>query len=105
VEGLGYYARARNLHRAARSVPRSWGAFAPIARAAARLPGVGATRRRRWPASLWQDAAALDANVRRVVCRLYAIDQDPGRPATQRRLEALALALMPPGAPATPTRR
>ena len=69
-------------------------AASPHARAAARAcPAWGATRRRPWPASpLGSDAVALDANVRRVICRLYAVDDNPSRPATQRRLEELALA-------------
>jgi len=98
-EGLGYYARARNLHRAARQVVQEHGSRLPQSpQLLRRLPGVGRyTAAAVASIAFGQDAAALDANVRRVVCRLYGIDQDPGRPATQRRLEALALALMPPG--------
>jgi A/G-specific adenine glycosylase len=44
-----------------------------------------------------QDAVALDGNLRRVLCRLFAIDDDPGRSNTQRRLEKLATAMLPPG--------
>ncbi len=98
-EGLGYYARARNLHRAARRVVEEWGSHLPQSPdLLRRLPGVGRyTAAAVASIAFGQDAVALDANVRRVLCRLYAIDQDPGRPATQRRLEELALALMPPG--------
>ncbi len=98
-EGLGYYARARNLHRAARRVVEEWGSRLPQSPELLRcLPGVGRyTAAAVASIAFGHDAAALDANVRRVVCRLYAIDQDPRRPATQRRLEELALAAMPPG--------
>jgi len=98
-EGLGYYARARNLHRAARRVVEEWGSRLPQSpELLRRLPGVGRyTAAAVASIAFGQDAAALDANVRRVVCRLHGIDQDPSRPATQRRLEELALALMPPG--------
>jgi len=98
-EGLGYYARARNLHRAARRLVEEWGSHLPQSpELLRRLPGVGRyTAAAVASIAFGRDVAALDANVRRVVCRLYAIDQDPGRPATQRRLEELAVATMPPG--------
>jgi A/G-specific adenine glycosylase len=44
-----------------------------------------------------QDAAVLDGNVRRVLSRLFAIDDDPRSAATRRRLWNLAEALLPPG--------
>jgi len=98
-EGLGYYARARNLHRAARRVVAEWGSHLPhTPEQLRRLPGVGRyTAAAVASIAFGQDAAALDANVRRVICRLYAIDRDPGRPETQRQLEELAQAVMPPG--------
>ncbi len=78
---------------------RTWGSHLPQSpEQLRRLPGVGRyTAAAVASIAFGQDAAALDANLRRVVCRLYGIDQDPGRPATQRRLEELALAMMPPG--------
>lgn len=98
-EGLGYYARARNLHRAARRAAEEWeGRLPETPDLLRRLPGVGRyTAAAVASIAFGHDAAALDANVRRVVCRLYGIDQDPSRPAIQRRLEELALAVMPPG--------
>ena len=98
-EGLGYYARARNLHRAARRVVEEWGSRLPQSpELLRRLPGVGRyTAAAVASIAFGQDAPALDANVRRVVCRLYAVDQDPGRPAMLQRLEELALTLVPPG--------
>jgi A/G-specific adenine glycosylase len=98
-EGLGYYARARNLHAAARWVLQELGGHLPQSPdALLRLPGVG-----RYTASaiasiaFGQDAIALDGNLRRVLCRIFGIDDDPGRPNTQRELRMLARAMLPPG--------
>jgi A/G-specific adenine glycosylase len=98
-EGLGYYARARNLHTAARWVIEELNGHLPESPdALLHLPGVG-----RYTASaiasiaFGQDAVALDGNLRRVLCRIFGIDDDPGRPNTQRQLERMALAMLPPG--------
>ena len=98
-EGLGYYARARNLYAAAQLVAHDLDGHIPSSpQALLALPGVG-----RYTAgaiasiAFGYDAVALDGNLRRVLCRIFAIDDDPGRSNTQRRLEHLALAMMPPG--------
>ncbi len=98
-EGLGYYARARNLHAAARWVTEELNGHLPESPdALLHLPGVG-----RYTASAIasiafdQDTIALDGNLRRVLCRIFGIDDDPGRPNTQRHLEKLARAMLPPG--------
>jgi A/G-specific adenine glycosylase len=98
-EGLGYYARARNLHRAARQVVAQCQCEIPRTPEALRdLPGVGRyTAAAVASIAFGYDAVALDGNLRRVLCRLFAIDDDPGRPNTQRALERLAEAMMPPG--------
>jgi A/G-specific adenine glycosylase len=98
-EGLGYYARARNLHAAARSIVEQFDGRLPRDLEALRhLPGVGTyTAAAIASIAYGQDALALDGNLRRVLCRIFAIDDDPGRPGTQRRLEALGLAMLPPG--------
>ena len=98
-EGLGYYARARNLHRAARLIVQEQGGQLPQSSdTLRRLPGVGRyTAAAVASIAFGQDVAALDGNVIRVLCRLFAVDDDPDRPAIQRRLEKLALAIMPPG--------
>ncbi len=98
-EGLGYYARARNLHAAARQV---------VARSAGRLPGsydellvlpgVG-----RYTAgavasiAFGQHVVAVDGNARRVLCRVFAVTGDVTRSSVQRELEELAVGLLPCG--------
>jgi A/G-specific adenine glycosylase len=98
-EGLGYYARARNLHKAAQQVVVEMGGHLPSTPETLRLlPGVGRyTAAAIASIAFEHDTVALDGNLRRVLCRIFAIDDDPGRPNTQRRLEALAMAIMPPG--------
>jgi len=98
-EGLGYYARARNLHRAARRVVHEMGGhIPPTPEALLLLPGIGRyTAAAIASIAFGHDTVALDANLRRVLCRLFAVDDDPARPNTQRTLEALALTMLPPG--------
>jgi A/G-specific adenine glycosylase len=98
-EGLGYYARARNLHTAARSVVEELDGQLPHSpESLLRLRGIGRyTAAAIASIAFGQDAVALDGNLRRVLCRLFGIDDDPGRPSTQRRLEVLALSMLPPG--------
>jgi A/G-specific adenine glycosylase len=98
-EGLGYYSRARNLHAAARKVVQQLGGSLPSTPEALRqLPGVGHyTAAAIASIAFGRDAIALDGNLRRVLCRIFAIDDDPGRHSTQRRLEGLALGMLPAG--------
>jgi A/G-specific adenine glycosylase len=98
-EGLGYYARARNLHTAARLVVEDFEGHVPTSPEALRsLPGIGHyTAAAIASIAFRQDAIALDGNLRRVLCRIFAIDDDPGRSSTQRRLEALGLEMLPAG--------
>ncbi len=99
--GLGYYSRARNLHRAAREiVARHDGKFPRGFEAALALPGVG-----RYTAaailSIAYDAplAVLDGNVARVLARLGAIRGDLRAPRRWRRLGETAQDLLAPRAP------
>jgi A/G-specific adenine glycosylase len=98
-EGLGYYARARNLHRAARRVLEDHGGQLPAYRdALLALPGIGPyTVGAILSLAFRQDAAVLDGNVRRVLSRLFAVDGDLRSAATRKRLWNLAEALLPPG--------
>jgi A/G-specific adenine glycosylase len=98
-EGLGYYARARNLHKAVRQVMQEMGGCLPTSpEALLSLPGVGRyTSAALASMAFGQDAIALDGNLNRVLCRLFGIDDDPSRPNTQRMLEQLALAMLPSG--------
>ncbi len=90
-QGLGYYSRARNLHRAARAIAADGGAL-PADRAAWRaLPGVGAyTAGAIASIALGEPVAAVDGNVKRVLARLYAVDADPARVAFRRAIETHA---------------
>ncbi|MEQ1437991.1 A/G-specific adenine glycosylase [Fontimonas sp. SYSU GA230001] len=90
--GLGYYARARNLHRCAQQlVERHGGAFPRTLDALSELPGIGrSTAGAILAQAFGLRAAILDGNVRRVLARHAAIDGWPGAPAVQKRLWALA---------------
>lgn len=98
-EGMGYYARARNLHAAARHVMTCCDGQIPSSvDELLALPGVGRyTAAAVASIAFGQDAIALDGNLRRVLCRLFSVDDDPDRPTTQRRLEETARAMLPPG--------
>jgi A/G-specific adenine glycosylase len=98
--GLGYYSRARNLHRAAREiVARHEGQFPPTHAAALALPGIG-----RYTAaavlSIAYDIplAVLDGNVARVLARLGAVRGDLREPRRWRSLEQTAQSLLAPHA-------
>ncbi|CAL96428.1 A/G-specific adenine glycosylase [Azoarcus olearius] len=95
--GLGYYARARNLHRAAVAVATQHGGrFPPSAAAIAELPGIGRSTAAAIAAFAYGERAAiLDGNVKRVLCRAFGIDGFPGEKAVENRLWALADALLP----------
>jgi len=98
-EGLGYYGRARNLHRAARTVVSDWGGQLPRTSGdLRRLAGVG-----RYTAgaiasiAFGLDEPVLDGNVTRVLCRVFRVGTAPASAKTQRRLWALARRLIPAG--------
>jgi A/G-specific adenine glycosylase len=94
-QGLGYYARARNLHACARTVvERHGGAFPEEAKALRALPGIGDYTAAAIAAIAFdRRGAAIDGNVERVVARLYAVS-DP-LPAAKVRLRALAATMVP----------
>jgi A/G-specific adenine glycosylase len=98
-EGLGYYGRARNLHRAAQIVVREMNGELPRDRQAlSRLPGVG-----RYTAgaiaslAFGLDVPALDGNIRRVLARVFNLTEPARSPAGERRLWELAEEHLPPG--------
>ena len=94
-QGLGYYARARNLHACARVVVEQHGGAFPSERAALRaLPGIGDYTAAAIAAIAFDRRhAAVDGNVERVVARLYAVIEP--LPAAKPRLRELAAALVP----------
>jgi A/G-specific adenine glycosylase len=99
--GLGYYRRARNLHRGAREVVARYGGQVPGSAEALRaLPGVGRyTAGAIASVAFGEPAPIVDGNVARVLARLYAIDDDIKATATSRRLWSRAAALVPAEAP------
>lgn len=95
--GLGYYARARNLHRCARLiVAEHGGEFPQRLDALCALPGIGRSTAGAILAQAYgQRQAILDGNVKRVLARHAGIDGWPGEPAVTRRLWAQAEARLP----------
>ena len=97
--GLGYYARARNLHRCAQVVVRQHGGCFPTAAdTLIALPGIGRSTAAAIAAfSVGQRVAILDGNVKRVLTRCFGIEGFPGEAAIERGLWVLAERLLPAG--------
>lgn len=95
--GLGYYARARNLHRCAQQIVTVHGKKWPKTESAlAELPGIGRSTAAAIAAfAFGQRAAILDGNVKRVLCRCFGVEGFPGEAAIHRQLWALAESLLP----------
>ncbi|HEY2628868.1 MAG TPA: A/G-specific adenine glycosylase, partial [Usitatibacter sp.] len=98
--GLGYYARARNLHRAAREVVARHGGVFPVrATELIELPGIGRSTAAAIAAfSSGERGAILDGNVRRVLARHAAIAGAPSEAATLARLWSEAQVRLPDSA-------
>ena len=90
--GLGYYARARNLHKAARQlVAEHDGEFPDTVEEVAELPGIGrSTAGAILAQSRGVRAPILDGNVKRVLARLHAVPGWPGKKPVEKRLWELA---------------
>jgi len=86
--GLGYYSRARNLHRAAQQVVGEHGGELPSeVEALAALPGIGRSTAAAIVAlAFGRRASILDGNVKRVLARYFAVDGIVGHSATEREL-------------------
>ncbi len=98
--GLGYYARARALHRAARLALARHGGLPGSLEALAALPGFGPyTAGAVASIAFGIPAAAVDGNVARVLARLFAVDGPAEAASTRARLAALAAALTGPERP------
>ena len=98
-EGLGYYSRARNLHRAAQIVVADFAGRLPEETSLLRkLPGIG-----RYTAgaiasiAFGRDEPALDGNIRRVLARVFDVEIPARSPAGESRLWELASQNLPPG--------
>ena len=99
--GLGYYRRARNLHRLAREVAAGAGCLPRTASDLERLPGIGPYTAAAVASLAFGEAApVLDGNVMRVGARVLAMENDPRLADGRRRLETWIEGLMdgvPPG--------
>jgi A/G-specific adenine glycosylase len=98
-EGLGYYARARNLHAAARQIVTRFHGRLPSTRAELQtLPGIG-----RYTAGAVASIAfdrrepVVDGNVTRVLCRIFRIRGNPKDTAIRKKIWAIADELVPEG--------
>ena len=100
-EGLGYYSRARYLHRAAQMIVEDFDGAVPDTYDAIReLPGVGPYTAAAVLSIAYQKPhGVLDGNVTRVLTRVFAIEDDATKSRTKRRLQALADALVDPKQP------
>lgn len=96
-EGLGYYRRARGLHRAAQILVRDWDGQIPRDPThLGRLPGfgrytVGAVLSQAFDLRL----PIVEANSERVLCRVFGYPDDPKKTAGRKRLWATAEAILP----------
>ncbi len=95
--GLGYYARARNLHRAAQLVVGEYdGVFPRSAAELVALPGIGRSTAAAIASFCYGERVAiLDGNVKRVLARHFGIEGFPGQRAIEQDMWALAESLVP----------
>lgn len=96
-EGLGYYSRARNLHRAAKIVAEEYGGeFPNTAEALQELPGIGRYTAGAIASIAFDESApVLDGNVIRVFARLFDISEDVSQTKTKNDLWNIAEVLVP----------
>ena len=98
--GLGYYARARALRRAAVEALARHGGLPADPEALRALPGIGPyTAGAVASIAFGRRVAAVDGNAMRVLSRLFLVEGRPEAPATRARLQALAEALVPADRP------
>jgi A/G-specific adenine glycosylase len=95
--GLGYYSRARNLHRCAQTVVQDFGGqFPPTAELLQTLPGIGRSTAAAVAAFCYGERVAiLDANVKRVLTRVLGNSSDMSVAANERALWDTATDLLP----------
>jgi A/G-specific adenine glycosylase len=93
--GLGYYARARNLHACAKAVvAQHRGAFPDGEEGLRALPGIGAYTAAAIAAIAFdRPTSPVDGNIERVIARLFAVEEE--LPAAKPRIRALATSLTP----------
>ena len=100
-EGLGYYSRARNMHKAAQEIVRRFDGHLPADREALlSLPGIGAyTAGAVASIAFGLREPVVDGNVTRVLCRIFRIQTDPKKATTCATIWSLAGQLQPASRP------
>ncbi len=95
--GLGYYARARNLHKTAQIVQQQFaGKFPDTVAELSKLPGIGqSTAGAIIALGNKRHAVILDGNVKRVLCRVHCVEGSPDQPKVQQKLWQLAASHTP----------
>ncbi|KIG02286.1 A/G-specific adenine glycosylase [Caballeronia concitans] len=98
--GLGYYSRARNLHRCAQAVAyEHGGAFPQTVDELAELPGIGrSTAAAIASFAFGARATILDGNVKRVLARVFGVEGFPGEKRVENAMWTLAESLLPDAA-------
>lgn len=98
-EGLGYYSRGRNLHKAAQVVMSEYGGELPADfETLQSLPGIGRyTAGAITSIAFGLDTPVVDGNVKRVYARLFAVETPVNTPAGEKEIWALAEVQLPPG--------
>ncbi len=98
-EGLGYYSRARNLHRVAKKLVAEHNAQLPKdTKSLMQLPGIGRyTAAAISSMAFGRDAAALDGNIRRVYARIFNVEEALGSTQAEKTLWQLAEDFLPKG--------
>jgi A/G-specific adenine glycosylase len=98
-EGLGYYSRARNLHRAAKIVINENGGTLPSEiKELQRLPGIGRyTAAAISSIAFGHDEPALDGNIRRVLARVFEVREPARSTSGEKQLWELAAEHLPKG--------
>ena len=95
-EGLGYYTRARNLHKTAKMVAEMGGVFPETAESLQTLPGIGPYAAAAIASIAFDEPVpAMDGNLNRVISRLYRVSEDAGSPKGKTILRELGFSLMP----------
>lgn len=98
-EGLGYYSRARNIHKTARILQQEYGSkLPPDPQLLQKLPGIGRyTAAAITSIAFGMDQAALDGNIRRILSRVFDVSLPIKTPAAEKIFWELAEQNLPPG--------
>lgn len=98
-EGLGYYSRARNLHRASQIISNHFHGRTPdTLKDLLSLPGIGrSTAGAILSFAFQKEAPILDGNAKRVISRLFAVSDNPARGKTEDLLWKISESLIPRG--------